>query len=50
MINEILIISLSAVAIQNLTLNGINSIVSIVKDIVEIIARMIEIYLLFKKS
>lgn len=50
MLNYILVISLAAVAIQNLTLNDIDSIVSIVKGIVEIITRIIEILLLFKKS
>lgn len=50
MINQILVISLTAVAIQNLTLTDINSIVSIVKDILEIIVKVIEIFLLFKKS
>jgi|GEM_PF-3986162 len=50
MLNNILVISLAAVAIQNLTLNDIDSIVSIVKGIVEIITRIIEILLLFKKS
>lgn len=49
MLNKILIISLIAVAIQNLTLTDINSVVSIIEHIVMIIARIIEIFLLSKK-
>lgn len=50
MLNKILIISLVAVAIQNLTLTDINSGVSIIEHIVMIIARIIEIFLLSKKQ
>jgi hypothetical protein len=49
MVNKIVIISLIAVAIQNLTLTDINSVVSIIEHIVMIIARIIEIFLLSKK-
>jgi hypothetical protein len=50
MLNITLLTLLIAIAIQNLTLTDIDSVVSIVKGIVEIIARIIEIFLLFKKS
>lgn len=46
MINEILVL---AVAIQNLTLTDIDSVVSIVEHIVMIIARIIEVFLLSKR-
>lgn len=50
MINEIQIISLAALAIQNLTLTDIDLKLSVVEHIVMIVSRIIEIILLFKKS